>query len=180
MKKTQLVLFTIIALIIVLTAIFTLTKHSKTKNGSQQAELIQNRIEHKSDLMRKLFIGEKLEFLPNITNDSLIYYNNRIIVYYYTNSDCFSCINDGFEICDELNLISGQVIINTISTSLTSYRPNSYIDNEKLFQNKLTSTYSPTFFVFDTNLVINDVYLCDSNNENNIPNGIKFIKQFIQ
>lgn len=180
MTRTRLLLFVSIALIILLIALFTMIKNSKNDSNGQQAYLIKSRIEHKSELMRKYFVGEKLEFLPIITNDSLIYCKNRILVYYYTNSDCYSCINDGFEICDELNLIFGQVIINTISTSTSRYRPNSYVDNERLFQNKLTSIYSPTFFVFDTNLVIIDIYLCDSNNENNIPNGIKFIQQFIQ
>ena len=178
MKKSTQFKLVVLLIIIILSMIMsrTMLRHSSSK---ERENLIQNRIEHKTELMREYFVGEKLDFLLDITQDSLLYINDFIFVFYYTNNDCNSCINDGFEICDEINIIYGQNIFIIISTSESRYGAYSFVDSEMKFQNKLTSIYSPIFFIFDENFIIRDIYLCDSNAKHNIKKGVKFIKRFL-
>lgn len=178
--RKHLLFKSIILILVAIIALLVLNILINNRIPKERQSLIQHRIDHKTKLMKAQSVRKTFEFLIDITQDSLKYVNNLVFVFYYTNYDCNSCILDGFEICDKINKICGQNVINIISTANDRYGAESFIDSEMELQNKLTSIYSPVFFIFDDNFNFKDLYLCDSNAEHNIRKGVKFLKRFLR
>jgi hypothetical protein len=150
--------------------------YCSTQNSKESRErVIELRFEEKRNLMLDSYQNKKLSFLPTITKDSIRTLNNKYFLFYYNSNDCYSCINDGLEICKDIDLELDENCFTIISTGAKDKYPYSFVDRKKEIQTKLVSIYSPIFFILNDQFEIIDLVICDSK----IKDNKKVVKDFL-
>jgi predicted permease len=123
-------------------------------------------------------LNKIVSFTKQLTTHSLIYY--------YTGYDCSTCVENGFELINEINHYAKRENIFVIGTNTNigrdqvnyDYRNYIYSDEKQLLRKELKYIYTPVFLLIDTSFDIKKVYFPTRTETNTVRDDfIKSIKQ---
>lgn len=141
---------------------------------------LKDRYERKTDLMSLKYINSDFSFIEDLYREDFIFNNDRLFIYFVDPNDCSTCIYDGFDVIDQIELIEGGNFIYTLTWDNRFDRSLIVVDSNYTSMHLLSSAYSPAFFILNRNLMVENIFLIDGNINSSTKSAFRFISSAIK